>query len=123
MKLSHKRLDVIGDQARGQAASYAAERHVRDGQQPQRFEGPLRALKMVRAASERTRRDRDEVGGEVRGDVRDRRLVYLCDAAGRHETVPVFHGADYLLSAGRALAIYDRCRYIRSIHSVLDIYR
>src|SRR5918993_3600211 len=91
LKLSHKRLDVIGDQARGQAASYAAERHVRDRQQPQRCQRTLGALKLVRAASERTRRDRDEVGGEVRRDVSNRRLVYLYNAAGRLETVPVFH--------------------------------
>src|SRR5215218_107849 len=91
LKLSHKRLDVIGNQARGQAASYAAERHVRDGQQPQHFERPLRVLKPVRATSERTRWYRDEVGGEVRRDVRDRRLVHLRYAAGLLETVPVFH--------------------------------
>ena len=89
--LPQELLDVVGDQARGQAAGYAAERHVRDAQQPQHFEGPIRALEQVRAASERTRRDRDEVGGEVRRDVRDRRLVYLRDVAGRLETVPVFH--------------------------------
>src|SRR5829696_8871480 len=91
LKLSHERLDVIGDQARGQAASYSAERHVRDRQQPQRCQGPLGALKLVRATSQRTRWNRDEVGGEVRRDVSNRRLVYLHDAAGRLETMPVFH--------------------------------
>src|SRR5215218_3484437 len=122
VKLSHKRLDVIGDQARGQAASYAAERHVSDGQQPQRFEGPHRALEQVRPASERTRRNRDEVGGDVRCDVRDRRLVYLRDAASRFETVPVFHTRRLsLIRMPRAGGISQR--YIRSIHSVWDIYR
>src|SRR5215204_6714644 len=122
LKLSHKRLDVIGDQARGQAASYAAERHVRDGQQPQRFEGSLRALEQVRAASERTRRYREDVGCEVRRDVRDRRLVYLRDVASRLETVPVFHTRRLsLIRVPGAGGISQR--YIRDIHSVYVQYR
>jgi hypothetical protein len=84
-------LDAIGDQARGQTASHAAERNVCYAQQSQHFEGPIRAFEQVRAASERTRRDRDYVGCEVRGGVRDRSLVYLRDVAGRLETMPVFH--------------------------------
>jgi hypothetical protein len=34
---------IVGDQARGQASGKAAERHVRDAQQIQRFEGAVRA--------------------------------------------------------------------------------
>src|SRR5215208_2802204 len=88
---SQELLDVIRDQARGQAARHAAERHVSDAQQPQHFEGPIRAFEQVRAASERTRWDRDDVGCQVRCGVRDRSLVYLRDVAGRLETMPVFH--------------------------------
>ena len=72
---SQELLDVIGVQACGQAASHTAERHVCDAQEPQRFERPIRALVQVRAASQRTRRNRDEVGGEIRRGVRDRSLV------------------------------------------------
>jgi len=49
------------------------------------------AFGQVRSASERTRRDRDDVGCEVRRGFRDRSLVYLRDVAGRLKSVPVFH--------------------------------
>src|SRR5215211_1678704 len=65
VELPQELLNVIGDQASGQTSSHAAERHVCDAQQPQHFEGPIRAFEQVRAASQRTRRDRDDVGCEV----------------------------------------------------------
>ena len=83
---------IVGDQARGQAAGNAAERHVRDAHQPQCFERAVRAPKQVGSPSERACGDRDEVGGEVGRGVRDRRLVYLRDVARRLETMPAFHG-------------------------------
>src|SRR5829696_8825185 len=58
-------LDVLGDQQRSQAAGYAAERNVRDAQQPYCLQRAFRALEEVGAAPERAGRYRDEVGGEI----------------------------------------------------------
>ena len=58
-------LDALGDQQRGQASGYAAERNVRDAQQPYLFQGAFGALEEIGAAPERAGRYRYKVGGEI----------------------------------------------------------
>ena len=58
-------LDALGDQQRGQASGYAAERNVRDAQQPYLFQGAVGALEEIGAAPERAGRYRYKVGGEI----------------------------------------------------------
>src|SRR5215212_3418501 len=119
---SHKVLDVLGYQARGQAAGHATERDVREAQQPQRFEGPVRPPEQVGATAERSSRHRDEVSGEVGLAVRDRRLVYLHNVPGRLEPMPVFHACRVSPVLASTFAHIPQ-QYIRGIHLVLDIYR
>src|SRR5215212_4401799 len=118
----HKLLDVLGYQARGQAAGHATERDVREAQQPQRFEGPVRSPEQVGATAERSSRHRDEVSGEVGLAVRDRRLVYLHDVPGRLESMPVFHACRVSPVLALTFAHIPQ-QYIRGINLVLDIYR
>src|SRR5918993_2873242 len=78
-------------------------------------------LEQVRYPSQRTRGDRDEVGREVRRDVRYRGLVHLRDVACGFETVPVFHTRRLsLILAPCAGGISPE--YAQSIQMVLDIY-